>query len=304
MNKFKQQKIIMAMLVLGAMFVGGAQASVSLQNGSFENTLFSDGSQVYDAYPSGMWNLPNWTGWNGDGSNLKYVYNRTSAAWTTAYGTTAAPDGEQVLGLGRYGTSSVYQDLGTVATGESYTFSGLIGKPADLIGASPDLPTDGFLMQLYVGTSWATATPILNLNNGNVTDPARGAWQSWSGTSSVITSGQNGQHLYAYLYAADSRAGGSGSGEMMREFDNLQLTVNTPTLQTNGVACSIAPTVSISWFASNGIPYQVQWTTPPTNGSSVWNNLNSPIYGNGATNTVLDANSSLSLRAYRVLSTQ
>jgi hypothetical protein len=42
--------------------------------------------------------------------------------------------------------------------------------------------------------------------------------------------------------------------------------------------------VSITWFASNTVPYQVQWS----NDQSTWNNLGGLITGTGSSNTVFD----------------
>lgn len=98
---------------------------------------------------------------------------------------------------------------------------------------------------------------------------------------------------------------GSGFANAGLYLDNFALTTGTPppAPTTNGVACAISPTVSVSWFASNNIAYKVQWTTPPASGGSTWTDLTTSALGNGTTNTVLDSNSSLSRRAYRVLST-
>ena len=46
--------------------------------------------------------------------------------------------------------------------------------------------------------------------------------------------------------------------------------------------------VGITWFASNSVTYQVQWAGALLGTNTVWNNLGSPIPGNGATNTVFD----------------
>lgn len=51
---------------------------------------------------------------------------------------------------------------------------------------------------------------------------------------------------------------------------------------------TIRPAVRISWFASNGITYQVQWARD-LNSNSVWNNLGSPFPGQGGTNSVVDS---------------
>jgi hypothetical protein len=51
---------------------------------------------------------------------------------------------------------------------------------------------------------------------------------------------------------------------------------------------AIARGTGIRWFASNSVTYQVQWTSALADTNTVWNNLGSPIAGNGATNTVFD----------------
>jgi hypothetical protein len=52
---------------------------------------------------------------------------------------------------------------------------------------------------------------------------------------------------------------------------------------------AIARGVGIRWFASNSVPYQVQWSSALLGTNTVWNNLGSSISGNGATNTVFDS---------------
>jgi hypothetical protein len=197
--------------VLGLSFAGAAQATISLTNGSFETANVGSGTTQYfltAGTPSG------WTQWNGGGTGNGYQRNYSAGLLSSEYGGNALPDGNQVLGLGRGGSASVYQDLGTVTAGESYIFSGYLGRPAT-DGVNP---TGGYIMQLSVGTSWGADTAILTLNNGSVSDPTAGTWVAWSGTSSVITEAQNGQHLYAFLYGA------TGAWPSNREFDNLSVT--------------------------------------------------------------------------------
>ena len=52
------------------------------------------------------------------------------------------------------------------------------------------------------------------------------------------------------------------------------------------------------WFASNGVPYQVQWSTDQIN----WNNLGSQINGSGSSNIVYDTSGVI--HNYQVLSIQ
>jgi hypothetical protein len=218
-------KTKLAVVALGALLTGSVQAQ-SVLNGSFENgPALASGSRSYflDAGTPA-----NWTQWNGGGTGNGYVQNYSSAQLTSEYGGNPLPDGNYVLGLGRGGASSVFQYLGTVNLGESYTLSGYLGRPA----TEGVEATGGYLMQLYVGTSWATASPIMTLNNASVTDPTAGTWTYWSGTSSVITAGQNGQNLYAFLYA------NTGAWPSIREFDNIALAV-TPVPEPSTMALAV-----------------------------------------------------------------
>jgi hypothetical protein len=69
---------------------------------------------------------------------------------------------------------------------------------------------------------------------------------------------------------------------------------------TNGVQAAIAQDASITWFASNGVPYQVQWASDQIN----WNNLGGLITGNGNSNTVFDMPGQAGHNFYQVLSIQ
>ena len=51
---------------------------------------------------------------------------------------------------------------------------------------------------------------------------------------------------------------------------------------------AIAPGAGITWFASNSVTYQVQWSSALLGTNTVWNNLGGSIAGNGSTNSVFD----------------
>jgi hypothetical protein len=187
-------------------------AGILIENGSFESTTPStlpDGTQAF--FDNSGYVLANWTEYNGADGTAGYVYNRNASQWTNGYGSAdKTPFGKNILGLGRGGAASVIQSLGTVRAGESYTFSGRIGRPTDL-GTNA---TGGYTMTLYLGaTPGALTTPLLTLNNASVADPALGTWVEWSADTAVITPAQDGQYLTAYLYAA------TGSWPSCREFD-------------------------------------------------------------------------------------
>jgi hypothetical protein len=64
--------------------------------------------------------------------------------------------------------------------------------------------------------------------------------------------------------------------------------VNGGSGNTNRIVISIARGTGIRWFATNSVAYQVQWSSALLGTNTVWNNLGSPISGNGTTNTVFD----------------
>jgi hypothetical protein len=72
---------------------------------------------------------------------------------------------------------------------------------------------------------------------------------------------------------------------------------------TNKLLMSIARGTGIRWVATNGIPYQVQWTSALSGTNTVWNDLGNPIAGDGATHTVFDPTGPPH-NYYRVLSVQ
>jgi hypothetical protein len=75
------------------------------------------------------------------------------------------------------------------------------------------------------------------------------------------------------------------------EFDDVSL--GTATGGSDGVGTNqsftitVSPAVRISWFASNSITYQVQWASD-LNSNPVWNDLGSPLPGQGSSNSVVD----------------
>ncbi|MCU0779758.1 MAG: Ig-like domain-containing protein, partial [Akkermansiaceae bacterium] len=205
--------------------IANNQPVASVQNGSFETEVLTDGTRNF--FSDAVWKLTGWTKFNGNFTGQGYFQNYSSAQLTSEYGGNPLPDGEQVLGLGRGGlneAASVYQDLGTVSTGNTYTLAGQLGRPATQGLNEVDSAT-GYYMELYVGDTWEEArntTPILSLDKTDVPDPALGDWDAWSGTSSAITAEQNGKHLYVRLYVNPGPTFPS-----IREFDDISVTVNS-----------------------------------------------------------------------------
>ena len=69
---------------------------------------------------------------------------------------------------------------------------------------------------------------------------------------------------------------------------------------TNQVQAGIIRMEAISWFANNGVAYQVQWSSD----NATWNNLGTMATGNGTSNTVYDAFGQAGHNFYHVLSIQ
>ena len=69
---------------------------------------------------------------------------------------------------------------------------------------------------------------------------------------------------------------------------------------TNQIQAGIVRMETICWFASNGVPYQVQWSSD----NATWNNLGTATTGTGSSNTVFDAFGQPGHNFYHVLSIQ
>ena len=69
---------------------------------------------------------------------------------------------------------------------------------------------------------------------------------------------------------------------------------------TNQVQAGIIRMEAICWFASNGVPYQVQWSSD----NATWNNLGTVTTGTSSSNTVYDAFGQAGHNFYHVLSIQ
>ncbi len=103
-------------------------------------------------------------------------------------------------------------------------------------------------------------------------------------------------------------AGGASSNlSATIDFDDVVLTNaassgggGSGVISTNQVQAGIAQAAGISWFASNSVPYQVQWSSD----DATWNNLGSLVTGNGTTNTVFDTSGQSGHSYYQVISIQ
>jgi hypothetical protein len=70
---------------------------------------------------------------------------------------------------------------------------------------------------------------------------------------------------------------------------------------SGNIEASVTQTTQLSWPTTIGNNYQVQWTSPPANNNSTWNNLTGIMLGNGQTNTLFDPLGNNGARAYQVL---
>jgi hypothetical protein len=86
-------------------------------------------------------------------------------------------------------------------------------------------------------------------------------------------------------------------GQYQQKFYNI---LQIGGILTNSVQAGIARGAAISWFASNNVPYQVQWSS----NDATWNNLGNSITGNGSSNTISDTSGQAGHGFYQVLSIQ
>jgi hypothetical protein len=99
-----------------------------------------------------------------------------------------------------------------------------------------------------------------------------------------------------------SAGGASESLSATLDFDDISLTNSAggggTGIFTDQIQAGIVQGAGITWFASNGNTYQVQWSGDQTN----WNNLGSQITGTGTSNVVFDAAGQAGHNYYQVLS--
>jgi hypothetical protein len=137
--------------------------------------------------------------------------------------------------------------------------------------------------------SWSGTNTVSPADTGfqNFT-PGNGAYAQ---TSVQLTAPQNATAATVVFYCAGA-ANSNLSATI--QFDDVSLTSTNSGgggggsgVNTNQVQAGIGRGVSITWFASNNVPYQVQWASD-TSGNAVWSNWGSIITGNGTSNTVID----------------
>ena len=243
--------------------------------------------------------------------------NSVSLSWTAATG--GAPTGYNVKRAtdsgGPYvtiGTTTVptvsYTDA--VLGGSTYHYVvsavNLIGESADSssVSASPILAApsapgglsatsgDSFVSLSWQASAFATSYTVKRADNiggpYTVIDTTIAPTVTYLDVSGVM----NG---FTYYYVVSA----SGVGGVSPDSSPLSATPFGPM----PLVLDIEPGAGITWFASNGVTYQVQWASEDLGTNTVWNDLGSTIIGDGTTNTMFDAVGSPDY-FYQVLSTE
>jgi beta-glucanase (GH16 family) len=186
------------------------------------------------------------------------------------------------------GPTVEFNQSGIPVTGSaSYTFSFYADR---LAGSVADV--DQYNLQwlnsnstVVASTGYTTYTPGANAYAQTVVNGLTAPATATSATIYFHCAGGAGQSLSATIDLDDvsltnSASGGGSSG-----------------ILTNTVQAGIAQGAGISWFASNSVPYQVQWSSD----DATWNNLGSQVTGTGTSNTVFDAAGQAGHTYYQVL---
>ncbi|MBN2163080.1 MAG: fibronectin type III domain-containing protein [Pontiellaceae bacterium] len=193
------------------------------------------------------------------------------------------------VGLNVSGAGSVTIDEIRVA--DSYA------DVVDAVIVAPDAPTglNAVAGINQVRLSWTLADGSPTGYNIKRAADAEGPYTNVVGTvttSSYVDTVAGGQTYY-YVVSAFNSTG---------ESPDSAYAVASPLLPPPFEA-SIAQGVGISWFASNNITYQVQWSEAEQGTNTVWNDLGNSFRGAGATNTLFDADGEAH-NVYRVISFQ
>ncbi len=235
------------------------------------------------------------------GLNATPGINLVSLSWTAAIGSPTSYNvkrstisGGPYTNIGNTTTPIVnYNDsvLGgqtfyyvvTAINGAGESTNSLPVSAAPTLG-SPAAPT-GLMAtagNAQVALSWTTSAFATSYSVKRST--VSGGPYSPIGTTSAPTvtytdsSGLNNGITYYYVVSATGTGGTSLDSS----------TVSAIPVGPMPFLISITPGVGITWFASNSVTYQVQWSSAQLGTSTVWNNLGSSIVGNGNTNVVFD----------------
>jgi fibronectin type 3 domain-containing protein len=242
--------------------------------------------------------------------------NSVALSWTAATGSPAGYNVKRSIGSGgpyvTLGSTTeptvTYNDA--VLGGQTYYYvvsaensAGESTNSAQVavtpILAPPDIP-DGLVAtpgDALVSLSWNPAAFATGYTVKRGEDIAGPYSIIGSTTDPVVTyddtAGLVNGNTYYYVISATGAGGPSG--------DSTPISA-TPVGPLPLIA-DIEMGVGITWYASNGITYQVQWAAEDIGTNTVWNNLGSAVIGEGTTNTVFDA-AGAPHNVHRVLSIQ
>lgn len=221
-----------------------------------------------------------WTAATGSPTGYNVKRSTVSGGSYATIGTTTAPTAiynDSVLG----GQTYYYVVAAVNGAGESTNSSQVSVAPTL---AAPAAPTGlaGTAGNTQVALSW-TASSFATSYNVKRSAAAAGPYTP-IGTTTAPTvtfadsSGLNNGTTYYYAVSA------TGTGGTSADTSPVSATPVAPI----PLLVAIARGAGITWFASNSVTYQVQWSSVLLGTNTVWNNLGSSIAGNGATNTVFD----------------
>ena len=132
-----------------------------------------------------------------------------------------------------------------------------------------------------VALSWTASSFATSYNVKRAAAPAGPYTPVGTTTAPTVTytdsSGLNNGTTYYYVVSA------TGPGGTSSDTSPVSATPVSPI-----AVLTIVRGAGITWLASNSVTYQVQWSSALLGTNTVWNNLGSPVVGNGATNTVFD----------------
>jgi hypothetical protein len=220
-----------------------------------------------------------WTAPAGSPTSYNVKRSTVSGGSYTNVGATTTPTltyNDSVLG----GQTWYYVVTAVNSAGESANSSEISASPTL---AAPVAPTGlaATAGDAQVALSW-TASPFATSYNVKRATAAAGPYTP-VGTTSAPTvtctdsSGLNNGMTYYYVVSATGPGGTSSDTSPVSAIPISHIAVLT-----------IVRGAGITWLASNSVTYQVQWSSALPGTNTIWNNLGSPISGNGATNTVFD----------------
>ena len=221
-----------------------------------------------------------WTAATGSPTSYNVKRSNVSGGAYTNIGTTTAPIvnyTDSVLG----GQTFYYVVTAMNGAGESTNSLQVSAAPTLGAPAAPSAlaATAG---NAQVALSWTASSFATGYNVKRATVPGGPYTPIGTPTAPTLTytdsSGLNNGTTYFYVVSATGTGGTSPDSSP----------VSAIPVGPMPFLISITPGVGITWFASNSVTYQVQWSSAQLGTNTVWSNLGSAITGNGSTNSVFD----------------